>query len=55
MFMLLYVAIVLTIYIATFKNEFTEEHIAKVMPVVIAILAVFVLVVILGLAGWGAK
>lgn len=55
MFILLYIGIVIAIYIATFKDEFSEEHLAKITPVIIAILAILTVIVLLGLAGWGAK
>lgn len=55
MFMLLYVAEVLVVYIVTFKPDFTDEHIAKITPVLVALAVIFVFIVVLGLAGWGAK
>ena len=52
LFILLTLAIVLIVYVATFKNDFSEEHINKLIPVIGLIVGIFVLTLILGLMGW---
>lgn len=52
MFILLTSILVLIVYISTFKNDFSEEHINKLVPVIGLIVGIFILTLILGLMGW---
>lgn len=53
MFILLFISILLIVYIVSFKNDFSEEHINKLTPVVGIVVTLFVISFILGLMGWG--
>lgn len=47
MYILLFIAIVCTVYVAVFKDNFTKEHIDKVLPFLILIVVVSLLLCIL--------
>lgn len=48
MYFLMYIAIAIAVYVVTFKDDFTEEHIQKVTPFITIIVLLFLAIGILG-------
>lgn len=48
MYFLMYIGIAIVVYVATFKDDFTEEHIQKVTPFISIIVLLFLVIGILG-------
>ena len=47
MFILLFIIMVLVVYIAAFKDDFSKEHLDKLMPVLFILIALFILILLL--------
>lgn len=48
MYLLLYIGAIMTVYIVTFKDDFTKEHVDKVTAFLVVIMSVIILVGIIG-------
>ena len=48
MFLLIFMVVVIVVYVNTFKEEFTAEHIEKITPLLVLVTS---LIIILGILG----
>ena len=44
--MLLFIVIVVTVYVVSFKSDFTQEHLDKLTPALILLAAFFILLLL---------